>query len=227
MKLEADVVDLAAVRARVEVRPAVDGQVVGVASAAVNRLTRHAEAGRERERIEVGRDGSGNERRELEIVAAVEREILDLLRVDGARHLTAGAIDRLAQGGRDFDRLVQLTDAEREVRRQTTVCRERESGSLLLAEALHLRRDRVGADAEVGERVQAGGVGHARVGESSAFIDDRHRHPRQHAAGGIGDATGNLTLDRLCDACDRQAQQQRRTQGRAPGGRIDAVTDNA
>ena len=115
---QADVVDLTAVRARVEVRPAVDGQVVGIAPAAVDRLARHAEAGRQRERIEVGRDRSGDERRQLEVVAAVEREVLDLLRVDGARHLAARPIDRLAQRGRDFDRLVQFTDAEREVRRE-------------------------------------------------------------------------------------------------------------
>ena len=172
----------------VEVRPAVDGQVVGVAAAAVDRLARHAQAGRQRERIEVGRHRSRYERRELEVVTAVEGEVLDLLRVDGAGYLAARAVDRLAERCRDFDRLVQLTDAEREVCRETAVSRERESGALFLAEALHFRRDRIGTDAEVGERVQAGGVGHARIGETGAFIDDRHGHPRQDPAGGIRDA---------------------------------------
>ena len=112
---QADVVDLAAVRAGVEVGAAVDGQVVGVAAVAVDRLAGDAEAGRERERIEVGRDRAGNQRRELEVVAAVEGEVLDLLRVDRARDLAGRAVDGLADDRRDLDRLGQPPTAEREV----------------------------------------------------------------------------------------------------------------
>ena len=110
---QADVVDLAAVRAGVEVGAAVDRQVVGVAAVAVDRLAGDAQARRERQRIVVGRDRAGNQRRELEIVAAVERQILDLLRVDRARDLAARAVDGLAQDRRDFD-LTRCSSADSE-----------------------------------------------------------------------------------------------------------------
>ena len=80
MKSMPTLLTMAGVGAGVEVEPAVDGQVVAVAAVAVDDRAAGAQAGRERHLVVVELHGARNQRRELEVVAARERQVADLRR---------------------------------------------------------------------------------------------------------------------------------------------------
>ena len=155
MKLEADVVDLRAVRAGVEVEvPSMVRLLVLLRLPLIDWPVTLSD-GRQAERIEVGGDRAGNQRGQLEVVAAVEGEIADLLRsmvraTSPLVRLTA----RRATACTCTDS-VNCADAEREVRAQPAVGAELQPGPLRPPEALQLGGHRVGADRQVGGGVDA------------------------------------------------------------------------
>ena len=83
MKSTPDVVDLAAVAAGVEVRAAVDGEVIGVGAVAVDGLVGDAEAGGRSHLVEAGHRDSRHQGDQFDVIAAVQRQVLNLLGVDG------------------------------------------------------------------------------------------------------------------------------------------------
>ena len=192
-EVDPDVVDHAAVRPRVEVEAAVDGQVVAVAAIAVDHGPARAEAGGDRHLVVVELHGAGNERGQLEIVAARQRRVLDLRAVDDARDLSGGAVDGLAGYRCHFDGLGQAADRQREVSGHAAVGDHREAALLGLAEAFELRGDLVAANRKVGDGVSAGGRGDIRPLDASLGVRDGDRHARQHAAGGIAHRSGDLS----------------------------------
>ena len=80
-----DIVHLAAIAAGIQIHAAIDHQVIGARPPAVGRPGGHTQAGGGRHLVLVEQRDARHQRDQLQIVAAVERQILHLLRIDGAR----------------------------------------------------------------------------------------------------------------------------------------------
>ena len=122
---------------------------------------RHLTAGPLREEAaRASRDRARAEQRQLDEIAAVERQLSHLLGVDdlAQRGVVALQFDLgdLA-GHRHFGR--QPGDLQREVERQARLDLEHDLAALLRLEAGHRRADRVGPDRQQGHRVTADAVG--------------------------------------------------------------------
>ncbi len=167
----------------------VDGEQRGVRAAAVDRGV-DAEPGHDVERVRVEVGSAGDEGGELQVVAAVQGQALDLLAVDRPGDLAGDRVDRLALD-RDLDRLVEAADLELEVRADAAVGHEHEARAETLLEALHLGAHAVRAERQVREDVGAGGVGGGAAGVVRLDLGDRHRGARKQPALGVGDRAGD------------------------------------
>ncbi len=177
------------------------------AAVAVDRLAGDAEAGGQIQLIVVRHDGARDQRRQLQVVAAVERDLAHLRAVDGAGNLAGGRIDLLAGHRDDVDGLRDPADLELEVGGQAAVGVQLEAGLLRLPESGELCGDAIAPDRQVGDDPGATLVGNRAPHEAGAVVGHGDRHARQHRARRVQDCAGNLA--------DNGLRQGRRRQGKS------------
>ena len=98
-KIDADIVDLTIVAARVHVEAAIDRETVIVGPIAVHCCLADAQAGSECQLILVEDHGAGDQGNQLHIVAPVQRQILHLPLVNHPRYFAGRRIHSLADAG--------------------------------------------------------------------------------------------------------------------------------
>ena len=121
----------------------------------------------------VGRAHAGHERRELEEVAAVERQLARLSAGDDARQVATKDLHR-GRGGFDGDHLAHFARLEREVDRVVVGDAERDARPGGRLEARQLRLHVVASDGQVADRVDAVGVGDRDPDQPRVEVGDRH-----------------------------------------------------
>ena len=119
-EIHADVVDLASVAAGVEVHAAVDHEVAGAGPAAVRRPGRDAQAGGGRHLVFVQQRHARYQRNQLQIVAAVQRQVLHLFGVDGVTDFAGDVVYGLAEHLADNHGFVDRAHFELEVGREAS-----------------------------------------------------------------------------------------------------------
>ncbi len=206
-EVEPDVVDLAAVAARIQVRAAVDEQAARVAARSVDGLTGRAQARRQIQAVVVEQSRAGNDRGELQVVPAVERHVPHLGPVDGPGDFAGGPVHRFAGHRPDFDHFGDAAHIECEVRGETSVRVQDESCPTGFLEPGELRFDGVSARQKIRDHPAALAVSDGGPGCLRAFVGDRHRDTRQPAFGRVGDRADDLSGDGLSGG-SRQANQQ-------------------
>ena len=216
----ADVVDQAAVAAGGLVVGAVDGEIRGVSAVAVDDLVGGGEASGDGKDVRIGDDGAGDERDELGVVAAIEREVLDLFGVDDVGKLAAGGVERFAAGGGDADDFISAADLEVEVGGDVGVGGDGQTAALLAVVAVHRDCDGVVADGEIGDDIEAAVVGDDGVDCLGADLRDGDGCAGNDAAGGVADDTLDLAerglgiepmgREKQCGRCEKEAKRESR-----------------
>ena len=102
---------------------------------------------------------AGNQQRQLEEVAAVERQLVDGLRADDRVDDRARGVDDADAGAGDGDRLVDAGDRQRDLEVQRLADAQHDVGVALLGEVRRRHRDGDVAGGEVGDGERAGLVG--------------------------------------------------------------------
>ena len=153
--------------------------------------------------MRIGED-AGLEQREVRVVAAVERQLIDRFRPDEKTELAAGGVDeRRVAGHRHF--FAQSADLERDVDDEGLGNRQQQIAPHVRLEAGELGAQLVGARRQPGDDVAALRVRGDRARQRGADVPDRDRDPGQHAAVGIVDGAG----DRGGSLCRRRRGEQR------------------
>jgi hypothetical protein len=207
-RVEAWLGDGIGVRAVVHVVGAVDHEVRGRGSDAVDRLSRRGQSQRER----VGRldHGAREELEELGVVAAVQRDVVHLFAGDHAADVARLGLD-VARQRRDRDGLADVADLELEVDSPARRRVEDDVDPLDRLEAGDRDPNRVGARGQAGEDVPALTIGHGRLREPGLRARGRDAGARHRRAGRVNDPAGNLAdigLSRGCPGGEQDGRDQ-------------------
>ncbi len=185
-EVDADVADLAVVAAGVHVEAAVHREQAGIGAAAVDRGV-DPEAGHDVEGVEVVVEErrSRDEARELQVLATIQGQVLDLLAVHNPGDLSRDGVDGLA-GHRDLDDLVDVAHPEGEVGGHPAVGHERKAGLDGFLESAQLRAHGIAPDGQADQDVAPSLVCEGGAREARAFLGDGHGHAGQDSALGVG-----------------------------------------
>ncbi len=130
---------------------------------------------------------------ELEPVAALERHLLHLARVDVACHLRRSRIDKRRLSG-DGDRLIDLCERERERHRRVLPDEQLDRRNDHRRKAAQVRLDLVSARRQVHHAVLASLVGHTRRLNTGGQVGGRDSRSRQDCLGRVGDGAEHRRL---------------------------------
>jgi hypothetical protein len=133
---------------------------------------------------EIGRADAGHQRRELQEVASVERQLADLIARDQTGDVAANRL-HVHGIGRDRHGLGNVAGRELEIDRAILGDVERDIGAHRGLEAGKRQVDAVRADRELREQVRAIGAGRGAAGQPRALLLGGDGHPRKHAFGGV------------------------------------------
>jgi hypothetical protein len=157
----------------------------------------------------------GRSCRSWAVVAAVQRDVVDLLAGDHATDVAGLGFD-LAGHRRDRNGLGEGAHFELEVGGSPRGGVQHDLDALHRFEAGELHAQGVGAGRQADEHVRAGGVGDARLDEPGLLARRRHGRPRQCCRGGVGDASRELRDVGLRPA--RRGRQQQGGEGQQRAG---------
>ncbi len=183
-----------AVGSRADRRGAVDGDVALAVAAAVDAEASGGET-REAVVVEAPAHDAGLQAGDTNGIPPVERDLLDVLRLDRLSERGVALEQRLLGG--DGDLFGQRARGQREVNRERAGGVELHAFPDGFLEALELGADVVASRGEVGERIEAAGVGHgdARVGRLG--LRRRHGRAGHHPPGRILDDARDLSAVEL------------------------------
>ena len=186
-----DVVHQAAVGAGDKIESSIDGEVLRVGAVAVDGLIGRREGRGHRELIGVGDDRAGYEGDEVDVIVAVERELVDLLGVNDAGEVAGDGVESFADLGGDVHGDGDVADLEFEVGCGATVGDDGDAGLLLALEAGLGDVDVIGSDGEVGDDIEAIGI---CLGEPSVLrvgVADGDFGGGDDGSGQVGDGAGD------------------------------------
>ncbi len=131
---------------------------------------------------------AGDEERQLEEVAAVERQRLNPALVDDAAQLRRLRLDRLDTHG-DIDLLGEAGDREAEIQPEMRIDEKRGAQARAL-EARRGRRHVVHGRRQIREPIESGVVGHGLTRQAAQGVGRSYRGSRDGLSAGIGHVPG-------------------------------------
>ncbi len=193
-KVDADVIDLAAITAGIQVHSTVHHQVVSVGAIAVDGLASDAETGRGGHLVQGSHRHPRYQSHQFQVIAAVQRQVLHLFGIDCMREFASSGIHRLTHHLRDSHGLIGGADLEFEIRSNTSSVRQVVAGLSRLAEARSLHLHVINAHRKIGDNVESAWISRRLPDQSRRLADDGDFRVGYNSGRLVGNGSGNSTV---------------------------------